>query len=229
MEQIRTFSDQRLDGLCIYCGGEPETREHVPSKILLEKPYPENLPIVSACESCNQGFSLHEEYFACLLECVLCGTTEPEQLNRTSIAKILEQKFKLRRQLEKARHIINGQTHFELDFERINKIIKKLAQGHAKFENSETQFEQPTSIWFCPINLLSDSEIKEFFRNHEIPLIPEIGSRGFQRIHLNEQGNPQTNWKNVQNNIYSYSVANAPGLRVRMCIWNYLIAEVKWE
>ena len=229
MEQIRTFSDQRLDGHCIYCGGEPETREHVPSKVLLEKPYPDNLPIVSACERCNQGFSLDEEYFACLLECVLCGTTEPKQLKRSSIAKILKRKPNLKQHLEKAKQVIDGQTHFEIELDRINQIIKKLAQGHAKFENAETQFEEPISLWFRPINLLTDPEIEEFFRNDELPFIPEIGSRGFQRLHLNEQGNALANWKTVQEDTYSYSVANAPGVRVRMYIWNYIVAEAKWE
>ena len=80
MKQIKKYSDLRLYGYCTYCGGEPETRDHVPSKILLDKPFPENLPVVPSCDKCNHDFSKDEEYFACLIECTLRGTTEPEKL-----------------------------------------------------------------------------------------------------------------------------------------------------
>lgn len=68
MKQIKTFSDLRLNTQCAYCGEYPETRDHVPSKIILENPFPENLPVVPSCLKCNNGFSLDEEYFACLIE-----------------------------------------------------------------------------------------------------------------------------------------------------------------
>ena len=230
MEQIRTFSDSRLEGHCIYCGNEPETKEHVPSKILLDKPFPENLPVVQACAKCNQGFSLDEEYLACLLECALCGTTEPELLKRGKISKILIRKPKLRAKLEKSKKDNDGQIHFQSEIERIRNVIKKLAQGHAKFENSETQFDEPYQVWFQPITLMTEDESDKFFGNEELSLVPEIGSRAFQRTMLDEQGIPRAYWKEVQENNYSYSIAHvASGLRVRMLIWNYLVGEVIWE
>ncbi|MBV7337585.1 hypothetical protein KFU94_57025 [Chloroflexi bacterium TSY] len=68
MKQYRNYGDVRQYSWCAYCGGDTKTREHVPSKVLLDKPYPKNLPIVSACESCNAGFSMDEEYIACWIE-----------------------------------------------------------------------------------------------------------------------------------------------------------------
>lgn len=230
MEQIRIFSDKRLGGHCIYCFNEPETREHVPSKALLDKPYPPNLPIVEACEKCNQGFSLDEEYLACLLECVLCGTTDPDLVQKEKIGKILKRKPKLRERLEKSKKVINGQTHFQSEVERIERVIKKLAQGHAKFENSETQFEEPYRVWFQPITLMTETESDDFFANEELTLIPEIGSRAFQRTMVDEMGIPKAYWKEVQENNYSYSIAHVPsGLRIRILIRNYLVGEVIWE
>lgn len=32
--------DSRLVGGCVFCGGEPGTRDHVPSKVLLDDPLP---------------------------------------------------------------------------------------------------------------------------------------------------------------------------------------------
>jgi hypothetical protein len=57
MRQIKTFSDKRHEAFCVYCGNAPDTDDHVPSKVLLDKPYPDQLPVVNACRSCNQGFS----------------------------------------------------------------------------------------------------------------------------------------------------------------------------
>ena len=71
MIQRTHHSDERLDLICSYCGiNNPDTRDHVPSKILLDQPYPENLPVVPCCSKCNRSFSLDEEYVACLLECI---------------------------------------------------------------------------------------------------------------------------------------------------------------
>jgi hypothetical protein len=61
MRQLRTFGDERELCLYAYCEGVPETRDHVPSRVLLDEPYPENLPVVPACKSCNSGFSADEE------------------------------------------------------------------------------------------------------------------------------------------------------------------------
>lgn len=65
MIQIKSFSDSRLIGTCIYCGGLADTKDHIPSKCLLDKPYPENLSVVKCCNTCNQSFSSDEQYFAC--------------------------------------------------------------------------------------------------------------------------------------------------------------------
>lgn len=90
MEQLRDYADERLLLGCIYCGAQDNTREHVPSRVLLDKPYPENLPVVGACHPCNNGFSKDEEYVACLIESVIAGSTEPEKIRRQTIATLRE-------------------------------------------------------------------------------------------------------------------------------------------
>ena len=47
---------------CLYCGSTADTKDHVPPKALLEKPYPKNCRTVPACKSCNLGFSQYEGY-----------------------------------------------------------------------------------------------------------------------------------------------------------------------
>jgi hypothetical protein len=39
---------------CVYCGQVADTRDHVPPKALLRKPFPDNLITVPACARCNK-------------------------------------------------------------------------------------------------------------------------------------------------------------------------------
>lgn len=89
MQQFRCYGDDRNKGFCVHCGGPSETIDHVPSKVLLDEPYPENLMAAPACRKCNNGLSLDEEYLACLLECVIAGDIAPEKLHRAKIGRIL--------------------------------------------------------------------------------------------------------------------------------------------
>ena len=85
----KLFVNERLRGRCVFCGGIPDTRDHCPSKVLLDEPFPANLAMISACGECNQSFSKDEQYLACLPECVIRGSTDPELLRRTNVRWIL--------------------------------------------------------------------------------------------------------------------------------------------
>ena len=53
---------------CVYCGADKDlTVDHVPPKLLLTHPYPENLITVPACFPCNQSFQKDDEYMRPLL------------------------------------------------------------------------------------------------------------------------------------------------------------------
>jgi hypothetical protein len=71
--------DNRLIGVCVFCGGHPDTRDHAPSKVFLDEPFPEDLAVVEACAECNRSFSIDEEYLACFLEAVLFRNSGPSQ------------------------------------------------------------------------------------------------------------------------------------------------------
>ena len=77
MEQIYHFSDQLGSVDCIPCLGENHSgrysRDHIPTRALLNPPYPENLMDVGMCQECNSGFSKDEEYFAAFLASVISG------------------------------------------------------------------------------------------------------------------------------------------------------------
>ncbi len=49
--------------LCIYCNfAVADTVDHIPPKLLLAKPYPDNLLTVPSCLKCNSSFQNHDEY-----------------------------------------------------------------------------------------------------------------------------------------------------------------------
>jgi hypothetical protein len=242
MDQLRDFSDTRLLKGCIYCGGLESTREHVPSKVLLDAPYPENLPVVSACIPCNNGFSSDEEYVACLIESVITGSTEPNQIQRRSVANILLRSPALRARIEKAKYQTEGLTHFSVEKDRLQNVIVKLARGHAAFELSQICRNEPTSVWWSPITLLSAENHQAFHSAHIDYLLGEIGSRNTQRQYViqmklqGEDGNSSklgllaTDWVDVQDERYRYlAVHESEDIRIRIVIREYLACEVVWS
>ena len=105
MEQLPSYGDQRTLAFCAFCGGETGTRDHCPSRVFLDAPYPDNLPVVPACSACNGSFSEDEEYLACLISCVLAGSTDPDAVPREKIKKILDRKSALRARIEQSRSV----------------------------------------------------------------------------------------------------------------------------
>ena len=80
MKQVKDFSDDRYKGRCLHCGtalGKDSTSDHIPTKALLDQPFPANVHAVDTCRSCNNGFSSDEEYFTAFLGAAMAGSTEP--------------------------------------------------------------------------------------------------------------------------------------------------------
>src|SRR5690349_7367788 len=104
--------DEREINISAYCAGPPTTRDHVPSKVLLSKPYPPNLREVGCCYDCNQSFSADEEYLVCLLGAVLAGSVDPELVCDANAKRILQKKPKLAARIQRALHVTPEGTLF---------------------------------------------------------------------------------------------------------------------
>jgi hypothetical protein len=145
----------------MHCGGPLGTRDHVPSRVFLDEPHPDNLPVVPSCGPCNGSFSLDEEYLACLIDCVLAGSADPTKISRPKIAGILKRNPSLAARLAQARNAdaANGGILFSAEMPRVKNVILKLARGHSAFELREPHFEDPENIWIAPLtgpSVLSD-------------------------------------------------------------------------
>ncbi|MGJ1396476.1 hypothetical protein [Sphingobacterium multivorum] len=242
MDQLNNYADTRLIDGCIYCGGSPETRDHVPSKCLLDQPYPANLPVVGCCEECNQGFSKDEQYFVCLLECVLCGSTNLENLSRQSVVRMLKKSPALLKRIEGSRQEIEGQIVFTPEYERINNVMLKLARGHAAYELSHPCREKPEHFWCGPLSLLPQDNREVFHSVHFQEMLGEVGSRNLQRLLVtdvifgSENRDKQNirmlinDWIDVQDNRYRYIAIDDMGLLIiRIVLSEYFACEVAWK
>ncbi|MBX3316386.1 MAG: hypothetical protein KF902_05925 [Phycisphaeraceae bacterium] len=226
MQQYPNHGDDRNQGWCVYCGGLDETRDHVPSRVLLDEPLPENLPVVPACGKCNSSFSRDEEYLACLVECALTGSLATAS-NRARVGSILERSAGLAARLEAARYESGGQAGFSAETDRARNVLVKLARGHAAFEENEPQLGEPASVSFAPFTALSEQQ-RARFESATDPrgFWPEVGSRAMHRAVLGEIG--PAGWVEVQANRYRYRV-HPGGRTVHIVIAEYLAAEVMWE
>lgn len=231
MKQLPNYGDKRQVMACVYCGGLTETRDHVPSKVLLDSPFPENLPVVPACARCNQSFSSDEEYLACLLECVLCGSTEPEKIQRSNVRRILQDKPSLRARIQNAIFSDDqGRTTFTVEQERAKNVILKLARGHCAYELNEIQRDEPSSFMMLPLATLSQAQREHFesVPGGPIGVWPEVGSRSFQRLLIADDAY-HAGWLTVQEGRYRVLVQGEAGVIVRIVLFEYLACEIIWE
>lgn len=162
MHQLTDFADNRLVNGCIYCGGDPDTREHVPSRTFLEKPYPENLPVVGCCEECNKSFSKDEQYVVCLIESVLAGSTDPDKIRRAPVARAMRRAPALRSRIESAISTNDGRIEFAVEADRLISVMLKLAKGHAVFELSQVFRSEPSHFWCGPLATIPPEELENF-------------------------------------------------------------------
>jgi len=230
MQQLRCYGDDRNKRFCVHCGGPSETVDHVPSKVLLDEPYPENLMAVPACRECNNGLSLDEEYLACLLECVIAGDTAPEKLHRAKIGRILRANCSLLARLQVARMDGVEGTIWVAENDRVSRVILKLARCHAAFELNEPQLHVPSHIGIKPLHLMTEEERETFERDDDaFGIWPEVGSRAMQRVLVAGTDAYVEQWLAVQNGNYRFCTSQTNGLTVKFVLREYLGCEVVWD
>ena len=116
---------------CVYCGRPAETRDHVPPKCLLEKPFPKNLGTVPSCQECNENFSLNEQYFLVALSQVGFG---PKLMSKVDEGGEVDRALKRAPALDD--RIVaslkvgeGGAVRFVPEIERMTQIARKIAFG----------------------------------------------------------------------------------------------------
>lgn len=230
MTQYRFYGDVRATGSCVHCGGRNETSDHNPSKLFLDEPYPPDLLASPSCLACNNGFSLDEVYLACLLECVVSGDVDPDNMVRRSIAKTIRKTGKLAARLRRARRQEGPNTNWDIEVDRVRNVVLKLARGHTAYEFNSPQTDEPAIVSFRPICSFSQEENRAFESDSGTSPFapwPEVGSRYMTR--LTEGPNPFENgWIVVQRGRYRFRMSG-DGLEVRIVLREYLACVASWH
>jgi hypothetical protein len=228
MDQLKSYADERLIAGCVYCGCTTESRDHTPSRVLLDEPFPENLPVVPACEDCNRGYSLDEQYFACLVECARVGSIEATQ--RPKIGRILRENPALAERISRARSISGEKdVSFSVELARAQSVVLKLARGHAAYEASETLRNPPSHILITPLMSLDQAARDHFETVPGSAIWPEVGSRAMQRLIVFGRDVTDEGWIEVQPEQYRYFVVAEGPVMVRFVVSEYLACEVVWD
>ena len=217
------MSDERLAGRCYLCGANPSSRDHVPPKVFLDTPYPENMFAVECCKSCNESFSMDEEYVACLAEVLTCGSSDPEKITRTRISKILTKSERLR-----SRFLEYGSGNVNIEYGRVIRVAEKVARGLWTFETSEPTYDLTVSaeLWLGSHMFNTEYLWKHSTSSHAI--LPEVGSRLTLTQEFKNGHMTRTDWKVIQPDQFEYSVCvkREYGV-VRIQLGSCIAAEIK--
>ncbi len=223
---------------CVYCGEPANTREHCPSRVFLTKPYPSDLPVVPACEKCNNGFSSDELYTKAFVEAYehYCSYKSKIILSERKEVKEAQKKFD--------ECISSGKIYFD---DRIARILIKLAICHITYElttgfhtDSWEGIPEYVSYTFRP-NMTTD-EIGSWddFIPMNDKILPIIGSRAFNQIYVLELAMSATegtgiisrpfavmDWNDVQDDNYRYVCwLDGTYINVKVVIDEFMYAKV---
>ena len=230
-----TYWDKSQECGCIYCGKKAETREHIPSKVLLVEPYPENLPTIPACFECNNGFSSDEQYFTYFLE-FLKSNVYTDYKCSDKIVRALDENLSLKQLIVSQVKNIDGKIEFSFDKNRFDRIVSKLATGHSGYEFDNVDFDSPKTVWYEFSFRLNDDFKRQFLMPQIMNKVPEISSRfacDYCIIQNVETGEAflLNDWIEVQEQRYEYHIYinDKGGISVRMVILDTLYCQVDFR
>ncbi|MFG6517858.1 MULTISPECIES: hypothetical protein [unclassified Sulfitobacter] len=237
MKGLLDFADERHKAWCIYCGAvlaNVETNlDHIPSKSILDRPFPENLPTIRICRSCNTSFSNDEEYFTAFLGSVLAGTADLDHRVVERAEKTLSKNFRLQDEIEAQLRVEedvdgNHQVTFVPDIDRIRNVVIKNARGHVLFEHGQPARGEPAHIAIEPLQILTPEAVRSFEMIDYGPGWPEVGGRLMSRLVIGGDMGAD-GWVIVQPNVYRFAVVDNSQFVVRTVIREYLATEVVWD
>ena len=233
MKRFGMFGDVRMMAYCVFCStvcvgsdGKPETQDHCPSKIFLDKPHPSYLPVVPSCYECNQSFSADESYVATIFSCVISESIDPDENFRPKIARLLESNWAIKESISsQIQQTVEGCILMP-DWTRVERTVKKLARGHLLHEFHEHFFDEPSRIEFMQLSKLSRTKREEFEGLPPIEMLPEVGSRAF--IAVAEDNRLLHSWVVVQENRYRYLTSMKNGIEVRIVFCEEMAFLIEW-
>jgi hypothetical protein len=107
------------------------TRDHVVPRCLLEPTYPDNLPTVPCCRTCNEERSRDEQYFGIALAQVgFDPLLQAKLVPGGTVDRALERRPALDDRILKSQNVgSDGRVYFAPEMDRMEKVAQKIAFG----------------------------------------------------------------------------------------------------
>lgn len=118
------------------------------------------------------------------------GATEPSKVRRKKVSAILHRSPGLRTRIDAAKRTDGERTEFGIEADRVRSVILKPARGHAAYELSQVCREDPDSIWWLPLALMSAEERDAYDAVHIVETLGEMNSRALQPTMVIQIANP---------------------------------------
>lgn len=193
----------------------------------MDRPYPENLPVVPSCLGCNSMTSADEEYVAAALEVIACESADLAELERRQIAKSLNRNVSLLERLRSAATLGSGGLTLQLEQDRFERVFGKIARGLWRFDGGEPTGLLNDKVRYSQYRQMTKPEVDAFCRLTP-SLLPEVGSRMLSR--LVEDNRMWNSWQCLQEFRFSYAIeTSGPVSRVKMIARGVLCIEVALE
>ncbi len=242
---------------CVFCGGSADTREHIPSRVLLEKPYPENLATIPSCYHCNNSYSSDELYSSLLIEFLKADFYPRTYKHSEETLRRIVRSAESQQAVDTIKEY-DPQKKYHLKDERLENVLVKLAICHAThdtsdcYEGSQMQISQ-LDYSFRPTmsqDEIEDMDSVEFLDGKSLP---EVGSFGYEHIYVmnlpvinpatgeqvvieGHDGQPLLNglafidWNDVQQDRYRYiCFLQGDQIHVKIAIAEFLFVHTVFE
>lgn len=193
---------KKIESRCVYCGAKATTRDHVPPKCFLEKPFPANLLTVPSCQPCNVAWSKDEEYFLVILANVggtnalkkkldppVMGSCGEVLCSGGVVERGLWRNAKLDERIIQSLSVDDsGRVLIEPEEDRLKRVAEKIACGlfWGRYGNS------PLLSMFKSINICGPGS--------DIPI--NIRNAAYYGL-----GGRRKKWIDIQGNVFSYLFA----------------------
>jgi hypothetical protein len=176
-----------------------------------------------------------------LIDCIVAGDVDPSRVERPKVAQILRTQPQLTERLRAARKIIDGQVLWDIEEDRVENVVLKLARGHVAYELNDPKLDDPISFWLRPLCTLSDEEREAFegTNTDETPapgVWPEVGSRMMNRLLIIGADDEESlvdvfeeGWEVVQQGRYRFRLSWEGPVDVKIVIGEYLACKVTWD
>jgi hypothetical protein len=116
--------------LCAYCNSaRGDTRDHVPPRSFLSRPFRAGLRTVPACSKCNSLTSADEEYLRDVVLTLYSNSPSADSLWESGVARSFDRSPAIESSVWRALYVEAGTPFVALQEQRVTRVATKIVRG----------------------------------------------------------------------------------------------------